>query len=100
AEKHVNEAPADRAPKTKKTSKHEATHPGKAAQAHQVVKPENATSAPAGQKTPTQSPAQELVKHGAPNPSTACSTARLDKNGQLDCGTHGKAATSGKPDPR
>ncbi|MBV8782964.1 MAG: hypothetical protein JOZ67_02130 [Gammaproteobacteria bacterium] len=28
--------------------------------------------------------------------STACSTARLKKNGQLDCGTGGDAATAGK----
>jgi len=28
--------------------------------------------------------------------STACSSARLTGNGQLDCGTHGDAATGGK----
>jgi hypothetical protein len=37
--------------------------------------------------------AQQFVEHGAKNPGTACSTARVDKNGQLDCGTHGRSAT-------
>jgi len=55
-------------------------------------------SAPAkSAKRPAPSAAQEFVKHGARDPSTACTTARTDKNGQLDCGMHGKAA---KPNPR
>jgi hypothetical protein len=48
-------------------------------------------------KRPAPSAAQEFVKHGARDPSTACTAARTDKNGQLDCGMHGKAA---KPNPR
>ena len=48
-------------------------------------------------KRQAPSAAQEFVKHGARDPSTACTAARTDKNGQLDCGMHGKAA---KPNPR
>jgi hypothetical protein len=48
-------------------------------------------------KPPAPSAAQQFVKHGARDPSTACTSARTDKNGQLDCGMHGRAA---KPNPR
>jgi hypothetical protein len=52
---------------------------------------------PKSAKPPAPSAAQQFVKHGARDPSTACTTARTEKNGQLDCGMHGKAA---KPNPR
>lgn len=48
-------------------------------------------------KPPAPSVAQQFVKHGARDRSTACNAARTDKKGQLDCGMHGKAA---KPNPR
>src|SRR5262249_37159898 len=57
----------------------------------------SATGRPKSTKPPAPSAAQQFVKHGARHPSTACTTARTDKNGQLECGMHGKAA---KPNPR
>lgn len=62
--------------------------------AHPAKKPSSDKAATAASPKKAPSMPQEFVKHGAKDPGTACSTARTDKNGQLDCGTHGKAATS------
>lgn len=57
----------------------------------------NTVPRPEATKPPAPSAAQQFVKHGARDRSTACNAARIDKRGQLDCGMHGKAA---KPNPR
>jgi hypothetical protein len=71
--------------------------PGAVAEQKTAKKPPagQVTAAAAPQATKSSSPmAQRFVERGAKNPGTACGTARVDKNGQLDCGTHVRSARS------